>query len=129
MVQKYLGLQHSYGNFDCIELLKQFYQNELNVSFDLPSYPPSRKWMKEFTTHRIDELAKNSFVKVDLTDAENYDIIVFKSDRSDVIIHFGLFLKPTRMLHVEEGGVSCIQTLSDYWIKRIHSFYRHVKLV
>ena len=129
MVQKYLGLKHDYGTTDCIELLRHFYNNELYLDFSLPTYPKSRSWMKQFSTHNVDLWAKTSFVKVNLTSAENYDIIAFKSDRSDLIIHFGLFLKPTRMLHIEEGGVSCIDTLSTYWISRIHSFYRHVKLV
>ena len=129
MVQKYLGLKHEYGTTDCIELLRQFYNNELSLDFPLPTYTKSRSWMKQFSTHNVDLWAETCFIKVNLTHAENYDIIAFKSDRSDLIIHFGLFLKPTRMLHIEEGGVSCIDTLSDYWISRIHSFYRHVKLV
>lgn len=129
MVQKYLGLKHEYGKVDCIELIRQFYKDELNLDFSLPTYPKSRSWMKHFSTQSVDLWAETSFVKVSLTDAENYDIIAFKSDRSDLIIHYGLFLKPTRMLHIEEGEVSCIDTLSSYWIDRIHSFYRHVKLV
>ena len=129
MVQQYLGLKHEYGVIDCIELLRQFYNNELSLDFPLPIYLKSRSWMKHFSTHNVDLWAETCFIKVNLTHAENYDIIAFKSDRSDLIIHFGLFLKPTRMLHIEEGGVSCIDTLSDYWISRIHSFYRHVKLV
>ena len=33
MVQKYLGLKHEYGQCDCIQLIKTFYQNELNLTF------------------------------------------------------------------------------------------------
>jgi hypothetical protein len=51
MVQKYLGIPHEYGIFDCIELIKQFYAQELLINFDLPTYPKSREWMKHFTTH------------------------------------------------------------------------------
>src|SRR5210317_1046607 len=113
MVQQYLGLKHEYGVIDCIELLRQFYKNELNLDFSLPAYPKSRSWMKHFSIQNVDLWAETSFVKVNLTHAENYDIIAFKSNRFDLIIHFGLFLKPTRMLHIEEGEVSCIDTLSD----------------
>ena len=34
-----------------------------------------------------------------------------------------------RMLHIEEGGFSCGQTLSDYWINKLHTIYRHNELV
>jgi cell wall-associated NlpC family hydrolase len=129
MVQKYLGYQHSYGTYDCIELIRQFYFNELNITFNLPTYPKSRAWMKHFTTDRVDRWALTCAVKVKLTEAKNYDVIAFKSTKTDFITHFALFLAPTQMLHIEEGGVSRVETLSDYWIKRIHSLYRHESMV
>ena len=82
-----------------------------------------------FSTDNVDGWASTCAVKVKLTEAENYDVIAFKSTRSNLIIHFGLFLKPTQMLHIEEGGVSVVETLSDYWVKRIHSLYRHESMV
>ena len=129
MVQKYLSISHEYGKFDCIELIKQFYLNELNLTFTIPSYPKSREWMKHFSTKSVDQWASSCAVKVELTDAQNYDVIAFKSTKSDLVTHFGLFLAPTQMLHIEEGGVSRVETLSDYWIERIHSLYRHEQLV
>ena len=129
MVQQYLGLSHSYGETDCIELIRIFYRNELHIDFSLPIYPKARNWMKHFSTKSVDEWASSCAVKVKLTDAKNYDVIAFKSDNSDLIIHFGLFLAPTQMLHIEEGGVSRVETLSDYWVKRIHSLYRHESMV
>ena len=129
MVQKYLNLPHSYGETDCIELIRKFYKHELLLDFSLPTYPKSREWLKHFSTDSVDHWASTCSIKVELTDAENYDVIAFKSTKSNLITHFGLFLKPTKMLHIEEGGVSRVETLSDYWIERIHSLYRHEQLV
>jgi len=129
MVQKYLGLRHSYGETDCIELIRYFYKNELSLDFSLPSYPKSRAWMKYFSTKSVDGWASTCAVKVKLTDAKNYDVIAFKSNKSNLIIHFGLFLAPTQMLHIEEGGVSRVETLSTYWVEQIHALYRHESLV
>lgn len=129
MVQKYLGLHHEYGTNDCIELIRLFYKKELNLNFNLPPYPKSRQWMKHFSTKHVDEWASTYAVKVELTNAKNYDVIAFKSTKSDLITHFGLFLAPTQMLHIEEGGVSRVETLSQYWIERIHAFYRHESMV
>lgn len=129
MVQKYLGLPHNYGSVDCIELIRQFYDQELNIDFKLPPYPTSRDWMKHFSTLRVDEWASTCAIKVNLTDAKNYDVMVFKSEKSNLIIHFSMFIQPTRMLHIEEGGVSCVQTLSTYWLDKLYTIYRHNDLV
>jgi len=127
MVQKYLGLKHEYGQCDCIQLIKAFYRDELNLTFDLPSYPNSRKWMKHFSTDNVDDWASECAVKVKLTEAQNYDVIAFK--HKNCIMHFAIYIAPLKILHIEEGGVSCVETLSDYWVERIHTLYRHESLV
>ena len=129
MVQKYLSLKHKYGEVDCIELIRSFYKNELNIQFDLPPYPHSRAWMKYFHTSKVDEWASKCSIKVKLTDAKNYDVMVFKSPKSDLVVHFGLYLQHNKILHVEEGRDSCVEALSDYWRERLHSIYRHNELV
>lgn len=129
MVQKYLGLRHQYGVIDCIELIRLLYTDELSLEFPLPTYVKSRAWMKQFTTENVDEWALKAFVKVELTDARDYDVMSFKSTKTNHIIHFGLFLKPTKLLHIEEGGVSCVETLSEYWMNRLCTVYRHEKMV
>lgn len=129
MVQDYLGKKHEYGKTDCIELIRSFYANDLGINFSLPTYPKSRDWMKHFTTNSVDDWASTCSIKVQLTAAKNYDVMVFKSDRSNLIIHFGMYLMPSRMLHIEEGGSSCVQMLSNYWVDRLHAIYRHNELV
>jgi cell wall-associated NlpC family hydrolase len=129
MLLAYLGKKHQYGVMDCITLVHSFYTKELGVSFDLPPYSYSRRWMKEFSTESFDARASKYGKKVSLTDAKNYDLISFKSVKSNLLIHFGIYLIPNRMLHVEEGSSSCIDNLSSYWVDRIHAIYRHDNLV
>jgi len=129
MVQEYLNKPHIYGEYDFIELIRLFYKKELDLTFSLPTYPKSRAWMKHFSVEHVDGWASTCAVKVKLTEAKNYDVIAFKSTKSNIVIHFALFLAPTQMLHIEEGGVSCVETLSHYWVERIHSLYRHESLV
>lgn len=129
MVHKYLGLKHNYGEVDCIELIRKFYSEELNLNFTIPPYPKSRAWMKQFSTTNVDDWASSCAIKVELTSAINYDVMVFKSEKSDLITHFGMFLQPTKMLHVEEGGSSCIVTLSNYWLDKLYTIYRHNDMV
>jgi len=129
MVQKYLSLKHEYGKVDCIELIRQFYKDELNIVFNLPTYPKSREWLKHFSTDSVDGWASTCAIKVELTEAQNYDVMMFRSEKSNLVIHFGMYLMPSKMLHVEEGGFSCIQSLSQYWVDRLHAVYRHNDLV
>lgn len=128
-IQRYLGMPHIYGSYDCIVLVQQFYEKELGCSFDLPTYPHSRQWMKQYTIDFLDERASKYGKKVSLTDAQDYDLISFKSKKSNLLIHFGLYIKPNRMLHVEEGKASQVEQLSDYWLQHLHAIYRHDKLV
>lgn len=129
MVNSYLGIKHCYGSYDCITLVQQFYENELSCSFNLPVYPHSRLWMKKYTVEILDEWASKYGKKVSLTDAKNYDLISFKSKKSNLLIHFGLYIKPNKMLHVEEGNTSRVDNLSDYWMEHLHAIYRHDKMV
>lgn len=129
MILDYIGHRHEYGVFDCIILVQQFYKNELGVSLDLPPYSHSRTWMREFTTVNFDERAAKYGTKVPLTDAKNYDLMVFKSTKSDLLIHFGLYIMPNQILHVEESRTSCIELLSDYWLDHLYAVYRHDSLV
>ena len=129
MVRDYIGIPHSYDEINCITLIKNFYHTELNLQFSLPNYPLSRHWIKEFTTVSIDKWAAQCAKKVSLTNAKDYDVIAFKSEKTNLVIHFGMYLMPSKMLHIEEGGISCVETLSDYWVENIHSIYRHDNLV
>lgn len=129
MIESYLGIKHDYGIFDCVTMVQQFYEKELNCSFNLPTYPHSRLWMKKYTVEFLDEWASKYGKKVSLTDAQNYDLISFKSKKSNLLIHFGLYIKPNRILHVEEGKTSRVDQLSDYWIDHLYAIYRHDKMV
>ena len=71
------------------------------MTFDLPSYPNSRKWMKHFSTDNVDEWASKCAVKVKLTEAQNYDVIAFK--QKNYVMHFAIYLAPLKILHIEEG--------------------------
>lgn len=129
MLIDFIGIPHSYGTFDCITLVQQFYSIELGLTFEVPPYSHSRHWMRNFTDETVDAWASKYAQKVTLTAAKNYDLISFKSDKTNHIIHFGLYITPNKLLHVEEGKTSRIDTLTDYWVSCIHAIYRHDKLV
>ena len=129
MVTDYIGIPHNYGEFDCIILIQRFYSVELGLQFELPSYPSSRSWMKQFSISSIEQWAAKYAKKVSLTDIKNYDLMVFKSEKSNLVTHFGLYIEPYRILHVEEGSTSRLDYLTDYWLSQLCAIYRHNELV
>lgn len=129
MVQRYLGLKHNYTDVNCISLIQSFYINELGIHFDTPNYPKSRRWLKSYDPSFMEEWVSKDWTKVQLTDAKNYDVMIYKSEKTQLITHFGMYLMPSKMLHIEEGGFSCVQTLSDYWVNNLCMICRHNDLV
>jgi cell wall-associated NlpC family hydrolase len=127
MYEQYIGLPHEYGKTDCITLIKSFYSEQLDIQLELPEYKKSKKWMHTLSAQEVDAWALKYAIKTSLTTAQNYDLIIYKSN--NLITHFGMFLQPTCMLHVEEHNISKIETLSDFWVSSIHAVYRHERLV
>ena len=126
MIQKYLGRSHEYGKFDCILIAKEFYKNEFGIDLDIPDYPHSDLWMKHYTPEYCDNFFRKYGEKVPLTEAKNYALMVFKSKRSNLVVHFGIFIAPISILHVEEGKLSCVETLSDHTRRELFAVYNLV---
>lgn len=126
MMEKYLGRSHEYGICDCASLVVEFYKHEFSISIELPDYPHSDLWMKYYTPDFVDQLLSKHGKKVPLTEAKNYALIVFKSKKSNLLVHFGVFLAPISILHIEEGRLSCIETLSDHFRREIYAIYNIV---
>ena len=131
-ISKYLGYYHNYLEINCITIINDFYKKELNID-DIEKIIPSdiknRNWMKKISLEQIDEWALTYGKKVSLTEARDFDVMVFKSERFQRPIHFGMFLKPCHMLHLEEGRTSRYETITNEWATCFHAIYRHQSLV
>ena len=132
-ITKYLGIPHSYeAGLNCITIIHEFYKKELNIDCIhelIPSNITNSRWMKNFSLEDIDGWALKHGIKVTLTDIQDYDVILFKSRKLNRPIHFGMFLLPYNMLHLEEGSHSRYELINTTWTDCIHSAYRHRSLV
>ena len=137
-LKNYLGLSHRYSGINCITLIASFYKNELKSDifeklFELIKTQnkniSTRRWMKEISLKNIDDWASLYATKVSLTELQIYDVIVFRSLKSENPIHFGMLIDNNmRMLHLEEGAHSMITTIDNYWSEKIYAAYRQVVL-
>lgn len=56
-----------------------------------------------------------------------WDIVIFR--RAGMESHIGVVVEPGQMLHISEGGTSCIESYrTGRWKPRIVGFYRHVEM-
>ena len=135
-IKNYLGVSHRYSGVNCITLIAKYYKKELKSDifdklFNLIKTDSkdisTRRWMKEISLKNIDDWASTYAIKVSLTDLQIYDVIVFRSIKSENPIHFGMLIDNNmRMLHLEEGAHSMITTIDRYWSEKIYAVYRQV---
>lgn len=130
---KYLGKKHDYLENNCITLINDIYKNELNSNvFDtlweylnMPGGKPlqGKAWMKHFSITDIETGASLVAKKVDLTDLQEYDVILFKSGKL-LPSHFGMYVGYNKFIHLEERRFSKIDILNDEWRGIIASIWR-----
>ena len=130
---KYLGLKHNYTEHNCITLIDSIYKNELNSNvfdrlweyLELPEGRPKdgRGWMKRFSISSLETWASTVATKVNLTELQEYDVIIFKSGRL-IPTHFGLYVGNNRFIHLAEGKFSKIDALDQDYREEIASIWR-----
>ena len=134
--RKYLGIKHDYHNTNCITLIADIYKNELPNEdtfkkiwdyLDIKEGHPEQedKWWKFFDLKRWNKFLKEYCKKIEnLTEIQEYDVIVFSTSRRRIPIHFGMYIGQNYMIHLEEKSTSKIEMLNDDWREKIHSVYR-----
>lgn len=68
----------------------------------------------------------STWVSVAAGQHKQFDLVLLRRGR--LVCHVGLVAKPRQglMLHVEEGGVSCLESyVSGHWARRVVGVYRH----
>ena len=130
---KYLGIKHDYQGINCITLIEKIYKEELNsevfqslwTHLNLLGGKPleGRRWKFKVTLEKIEEWVNLNAIKVDLTEIEEYDVMLFKSKKNRPI-HFGMYTTNNNFIHVEEETSSRISALDQGWRNQIHFILR-----
>jgi len=130
---KYLSRKHDYSENNCITLINDIYKTELQSNiFDtlwdyikIPEGKPidGRAWMRRVSLESIETWASTVAKKVNLTELQEYDVIIFKAGRL-IPNHFGMYIGNNRFIHLAEGKYSKIEALDDTWRGTIASIWR-----
>ena len=84
------------------------------------------KWTFEVTFDELLDWCKDHAQKVDLTDLQEYDVILFKSSKNRPI-HFGMYVGEGKFIHIEEKHKSEINFFGANWREKKHSIWRRKK--
>lgn len=113
---KYIGLPYSI--YDCWNLIKHYYKNELNIL--LPDYT----YLNSDDINSIEKATdKNKTKWIKLEKPEKDCVIIF--NLANHPIHIGLCIDDNRMLHTLRGHDSVIEKFTSIkWKKRIEGYYK-----
>lgn len=115
---KYIG--RDYATYNCFDLVKEFYQDQLNL--ELKNYfeggvPPRKEIECLVKTN------KGDFTKVDVPRLGDIVVITLYGYAS----HIGVCLDGARFLHSLRNTGSCMESISKY-SRMIEGYYRHQEL-
>lgn len=130
---KYLGIKHDYVNNNCATLINQIFMGELGSNvinkiwpvIDMPggSNTIGKNFFKMLTFKQLTDWADSFARRVNLTELQEYDVILFKT-KAGRPIHFGLYIERNKFIHLMEDEHSRIEELNDEWRNKIYTIYR-----
>lgn len=123
-MQHYIGLPYLLNGetregVDCYGLIKLYYQEVLGVAL------PSRvnhdlKQRQAIAENYRAELHELTFK---VSSPKEHDLVLLRVE--NVPMHIGLIIRQNTMLHILNGGTSCIERLDrPRWKSRIQGYYR-----
>lgn len=116
---KYLGRDFEINKNDCFSLIREYYKDEKDIS--IFNYPRKDNWYKENPNIINDNYKKEGFIKIELNNIIESDIVELNN------FHFGIYLEGDLLLSHERGKFSNIERLTNLLKKRITNIYRYGK--
>ena len=81
-----------------------------------------RNWFKNYGAKELLNEVQY-WEKINLTDLQEYDILVFTS-RKGSPIHFGMYIETNQFIHVEEDRNCSISLLDDEYREKLYGAFR-----
>jgi len=119
----YEGRQFVYGIFDCFGLVKDFYQNELNINLPDRERPPYGWWHdKAVNSCIIADYKKWGFERVD--SPQHGDVVVVQL-QGVIPNHVAVYLEGGLIVHQTLNNISKQEQYGNYWRKNTICYLRH----
>src|ERR1051326_5664105 len=90
---KYLNINHSWSEINCLTLIELIYKDELKIDFQdtwLRTKPEKidKNWFKIYGTNIFQDELKH-WINIPLTNLMEYDILVYTT-KEGIPVHFGM---------------------------------------
>jgi len=127
MIVPLLGRRYSFGTTDCWGLISDVLKYEMNIKVDRLLIT-TKEWYKMGLNILEENSEEYGFKKIKFSEAKKYDIILFKSGKSNVPNHVGILHDNGTFLHHCENRLSTRDAFGGYWNKCAVAVYRHKDL-
>jgi cell wall-associated NlpC family hydrolase len=118
--QSLLGRIWSYGENDCFSLIRDYYKL---LGIQLPDYERP----DDLTTCEsifLDQLPKKGFYEIKMNRRQPNDILIMQLG-TKTPMHGAIVLPEERILHQKTDSLSCVELLSDYYIRSVRAVFRY----
>ena len=120
-VQPLIGREFQHGVTDCYTLFRDAYHL---CGIDIPDFKRADEWWNTGENLYLDNMAKNGFYQINLSNLQEGDIILF-SLNSKTVNHAAVYIGDNSILHHLPKRLSKRDLFSGYWLKNYHSIWRH----
>ncbi len=127
----YLNRTHSYTGDNCLSIIAEIYEKELNIPFT-----EERQLFNNFCFQDLKEIRRiplekvyslENWIKIQLTQLQEFDIIVYT--RNLKISHFNMYAGSYKFLDLIENQKSVLRHFNDIRTENIDGIIRHKQLV
>jgi proteasome lid subunit RPN8/RPN11 len=117
-----IGREYEFGRVDCLEAIRDFYSQNLNISLQ-NRLPYLDDWWLKGENYFVDSHIKEwGFYKVE--ELEENDILIFTMGAM-VPTHCGVYLGKDLFFHHAVNRLSCRENLYPLWKKYLTGIYRY----
>ena len=120
-IQPLIGREFQHGVTDCYTLFRDAYHL---CGIDIPDFKRADEWWNTGENLYLDNMAKNGFYQINLSNLQEGDIILF-SLNSKTVNHAAVYIGDNSILHHLPKRLSKRDLFSGYWLKNYHSIWRH----
>ena len=118
--QSLVGRQWEYGLFDCFSLVRDYYKL-LGVNFPDYKRPDNLGTCESIF---LDQANVLNFKQVDFNFRLPNDVLIMRIG-TKTPMHAAILVDDQMILHQKRDSLSCVEPLSNYYVRSTHSVFRY----
>lgn len=125
-IKDYLKVPFEIGKNDCFSLLRNYYNNELNIQ--IKDYNRDNRWDIINPSIIEDNYKQEGFTRINISEMKKNDVILFAFNSQEAS-HIGIYLGNDVFLHHPRNKYPAVEFLNKNWSHRIKLVLRHKNFI